>query len=70
MEGVIHRYFDDLTLGLIRGSNGRKYAFSRTEWRPQDCEPQEGMTVVFQSDPGRAVNVRLSDSSVEKKEAQ
>jgi hypothetical protein len=59
MDGVVHRYFPDLTLGVIRGRNGRTYAFSRAEWRPQDCEPQEGMTVVFLCDPGRAVNIRL-----------
>jgi hypothetical protein len=66
LEGVINKYFVDLTLGLIRGRNGRKYAFSKMEWKPSDCEPEEGMRVIFQPDPRRVLNVRLKEASAMK----
>ena len=58
MEGKIRRYFDDLQMGSIQVSLGKRYSFSMADWMDSEAAPAEGMTVLFEVGSARAVNVR------------
>lgn len=58
MKGTVHRYFADIKMGTIRADNGKKYPFTQADWMAGDIEPQEGTSVLFDLEPGRAVNIR------------
>lgn len=45
-------------MGTIRADNGKKYPFTHADWMAGDIEPQEGTSVLFDLEPGRAVNIR------------
>ena len=62
MKGSIHRYFADIKMGTIQGENGIKYSFTETDWLSRETEPREGMQVVFDLGPRRAMNVKVKDS--------
>jgi hypothetical protein len=59
MKGSIHRYFDDIKMGTIQGENGIKYSFTEADWLSGETEPREGMQVVFDLGPRRAMNVKV-----------
>jgi hypothetical protein len=58
MEGKIRRYFEDLQMGSIQVRFGKRYSFSIADWMDSGTAPAEGMTVLFEVGPKRAVNVR------------
>jgi hypothetical protein len=58
VKGIVHRYFSDIKMGTIRADNGKKYPFTQTDWMSGDADPEAGVNVLFDVEPGRAVNVR------------
>jgi len=45
-------------MGTIRADNGKKYPFTQADWISEDTTPEAGIDVLFDVEPGRAVNVR------------
>jgi len=58
LKGTVHRYFSDIKMGTIRADNGKKYPFTQADWISEDTTPEAGIDVLFDVEPGRAVNVR------------
>jgi len=58
VKGTVHRYFGDIKMGTIRADNGKKYPFTQADWMSGDPAPEAGIEVLFDLEPGRAVNIR------------
>src|SRR5690349_18119556 len=59
MEGTIRQFFTDVRMETIRGRDGRKYFFTKAEWRDDDVEPEPGLPVVFSPALYRAEEVSV-----------
>jgi hypothetical protein len=48
-SGVILAYSDDVSAGVIKASNGKRFTFSRSQWA-STTPPRAGQLVVFKGD--------------------
>ena len=56
LDGIIYGYSNDVSAGIIRCSDGKKYQFSRNDWRSVQ-QPQIHSVVKFALEGPRAVRI-------------
>ncbi len=57
MQGTILTFHPETNKGLISGHDGIRYEFSRSEWSAPDIEPEEGLTVDFDHENKKAIQI-------------
>jgi hypothetical protein len=59
-SGVIQRYFDDIKMGTIQGTDMGSYSFKRADWI-SSSEPKAGIKVTFELEQNRPVKIRVKE---------
>ncbi len=57
MQGNILVFHPETNTGIISGHDGTRYSFSRADWTSPKVEPQEGLTIDFDTDGKKATQI-------------
>ena len=59
-SGVVQRYFEDIKMGTIKGTDALSYSFKRSDWI-STSEPNAGMKVRFELEKDTPVKIRVEE---------
>jgi TM2 domain-containing membrane protein YozV len=62
MQGTVLTFHPETNTGLISGYDGTRYTFSRADWTTPNLEPQQGLTVDFDGDGKKALQIIVIES--------
>lgn len=57
MQGTVLAFHPETNTGLISGHDGTRYSFARADWTTPKIDPQEGLTVDFDVDDKKALQI-------------
>lgn len=58
-DGTVSAYAADMEIGVIKTHDGKKYHFSKADWRSSTITPEAGLIVTFEPTGSMALKISV-----------